>query len=120
MARKANPTVDFALTVPEQINSRLRLAPLLAALGLAVLAPTAASACGRLPVGVELSGPVLRGGVAPHGAPAQPVMMPHCSLTPAVDGTTVSAPPDRPDNSGASSVGRLAEPKGKLPEGERS
>jgi hypothetical protein len=110
MSCQLNLTADAALTIIEEIKPRHRFAMLVAVLGLAALASTGASACGRLPAGVELSGPVLRGGVTPHGVQAQPIIMPHCNLTPTVDGIEISAAPDRPDNSGASSVGRLAAP----------
>jgi hypothetical protein len=102
--------MTFARAVIEEIKSLHRFAMLLAVLGFAALAPTSASACGRLPAGVETSGPVLRGDVAPHKVQTQPVIMPHCSLTPTPDRIAVGASDDRPDDSGASSVSRLAAP----------
>ena len=110
MPYQLNPTADFALLVTAEIKPRHRFAMLLAVLGFAALASSGASACGRLPAGVELSGPVPRGGVAPHSVQAQPVIMPHCNLTPPTAAIAVSASPDRPDNSGASSASPLAAP----------
>jgi hypothetical protein len=110
MFYQLNLTAGSALTFIEEIKPRHRLAVLLAALGFAALASTGASACGRLPADVEVSGPVLRGAVTPPNLQAQPVIMPHCNVTPPADGIAVNAPTDRPDNTGASSAGRLAGP----------
>jgi hypothetical protein len=75
-------------------------------LGLAALAPTAASACGRLAPGAEVSGPVERGAASPQSAQVQPVIVPHCNLTPTADGAAVSVSPGTPDDSNESSLGR--------------
>jgi hypothetical protein len=105
MSSQLNPTAGSALTVIEKIKPRHGFAMLLAVLGLAALTSTGASACGRLPAGVEVSGPVLRGKIE-----AQPVITPHCNLTPPADAIAAGEPSGRPDNSGASSASRLAAP----------
>ena len=90
------------------VGSHHSLAILLAVgfLGLAALAPTAASACGRLALGAEVPGPVERGAASPRSAQVQPVIVPHCNLTPTADGAAVSASPGTPDDSNESSLGR--------------
>jgi hypothetical protein len=108
MSRQLNLTASARAGIGE-IKPRHRLAMLLAVLGLAALTSSGASACGRLPAGVEVSGPVLRGDVIPHKAEAQPVIMPHCNFTPPADAVAASSAPDRPD-SAASSANRLAAP----------
>jgi hypothetical protein len=105
MSCQLNLTTSSALTVIEAIKPRHGVAMLLAVLGLAALTSTGASACGRLPAGVEVSGPVLRRKVE-----AQPVIMPHCNLTPPADAVAAGEPSGRPDNSGANSASRLAAP----------
>jgi hypothetical protein len=97
-----------ALSVIQEIKPRHRFPILLAVLGLAVLTSSGASACGRLPAGVEVSGPVLRGVAAPHSSEAQPVIVPHCNFTPPADPGTAASPPERRDNSGASPADRPA------------
>jgi hypothetical protein len=99
--------MSFQLNQIHEIKPCHRLAILLAALGLAALAPTGASACGALPPGVEVTGPVLRGAAAPPTAKAQPVIVPHCYLAPPANGVALNGSEDRPDDSAASPASRL-------------
>ena len=92
-------TAVAALALIAEIKPRHRVALLLAVLGFAALAPTGASACGRLPAGVEVSGPVLRGAAVPHNVKAQPVITPHCMLAPPADEVLLNGSDDRPDES---------------------
>jgi hypothetical protein len=102
MSFQPNRTADI-----QDIKPRHHVALLLAILGLAALAPTGASACGQLPPGVEVTGPILRGAVAPAKVKVQPVITPHCYLAPPADGVGLNGPGDRPDDSAASPDGRL-------------
>ncbi len=66
-----------------------------AMLALVALAPVGAAACGRLPSGVEVSGPVPRGADV---APVRPVIMPHCGTGPVLNEKPVKEPDaTRPD-----------------------
>jgi hypothetical protein len=101
MTCSLDPTVGLALAAIGEIRPRhrfamLRFAMLLAVTGFAALAPTGASACGRLPASVEPSGPVLRGEATPRRVQAQPVVVPHCNFTPPADGIAVNASDMRP------------------------
>jgi hypothetical protein len=103
MFRKSDAAADIASRVMPQVGARVRRLALLAALGLtalglAALAPSGASACGRLPAGAEASGPVLRGSTdteGAQGAQVQPIINPHCSFTPSAGGA--GAPAGSPD-----------------------
>jgi hypothetical protein len=90
--RKSDVTTEIAPRIIPEVGSRVRLLVLLTALGLSTLAPSGASACGRLPPGVEPSGPVLRGGPNKGDAQVQPIINPHCSFTPpSVGGAGIEA-----------------------------
>jgi len=69
MIGKSDAKTEIAPRIIPQVGSRVRLLVLLTALGLSTLPPSGAAACGRLPPGVEPSGPVLRGSPNKGGSP---------------------------------------------------
>lgn len=100
---KLSPTPAFA-SAAAQFMRRSSVAVLLSVnvLGLASLAPASAWACGQLPPGVEVTGPVLRSGADQHAV--QPAIVPHCSLNPRPTGAAAGTSAQKSNEPAAESA----------------